>query len=65
MKIKASEAKAKFVEARGKYQVALKEEENQKAELAKKEREWKARVEEKKQKVTENIKILTFVNQEN
>merc|ERR1712072_390249 len=36
MKIKASEAKAKFVEARGKYQVALKEEENQKAELAKK-----------------------------
>merc|ERR1711968_350335 len=51
MKAAANIAKAKFVEARSKYQLALKEEENQKAELAKREREWKARIETEKNNV--------------
>merc|ERR1711871_1426945 len=54
MKAAANIAKAKFVEARSKYQLALKEEENQKAELAKREREWKARIETEKRKVAKS-----------
>merc|ERR1711871_1775541 len=51
MKIAAAKAKVIFVEARGKYQVALGKEEAQKAFLAKKEREWKEQIDAKKKRV--------------